>query len=558
MSKINFFPLGGMDENEKACYVLEVDGDCYLINLGISIPPISTLGIKKSIPYMEWVKKNERNIKGIFIGNSSYKNVGSIQYCYDYIKNIPIFTSKLGSVILEAHFNKKSMQKYNNFTPLKIKVLESLKTYNLGKIKVTPFKVTSCMPDTFGFVISTGSENIIYIDEFIVYNNFNSTFSNDLNKLPLITYNQKNLLLISNVGNSSRNSGFTSPSFKSKNFFVDLLARKNVKRLVVACHYHDIYNFLILAQIAKEKQLPFVIYNPVFINVFNEIVKHKYFDSSNLLVTPIHKINEIEKGIVVISTTRDRLYSKLFSIANNEDDILILKKSDTVVLGFRTEIGFEKMVAELLDAYSKLDIEAMTLPKSIQTMEASEDDHKYLVNLLKPKYVIPTLGKYYQFVKYANSLKEIGYSYDNVIKLYNGEIASFDNFNLVSSNKRMDIHEMYIGNQGLLTEGENIFKERQVMSESGIVFFSFCLNEDEKSFNSEKYELIQYAVTVDNESTKKQFNTIALDALNLANTTIQEMKKLDSKEIKNIVKKYISKQIDKQFEKNPIVIVMIS
>lgn len=557
MAKINFFPLGGMDEIEKACYVLEVNGDCYLINLGISIPPFSNLGIKKTMPYMEWVKNNEKNIKGIFIGNASYKNVGAIQYCYEYIKNIPIFTSKLGSVILEAHFNKKSMQKYPNFSPLKIRILDALKSYNLGKIKITPFRVTTCMPDTYGFVISTGDENIIYIDEFTIYNSSNSTFANDINKLPFLTFQQKNLLLISNLGNNVRNSGFTAPSFKTKSFYTDLLARKNVKRLVVACHYHDIYTFLILAQIAKEKQLPFIIYNPVFINVFNEIVNNKYFDSSNLPITPIHKINSIEKGIVIISTTRDRLYHKLMSISNDEDDILALKKSDTLVFGFRVEIGFEKIMAELLDSYARIGVDAMTLPKNVLTMEASEEDHKFLVNLVKPKYIIPTLGKYYQMVKYANSVKEIGFSYDNVVKLYNGEVATFDKGNLVGVKQRVDAQEMYVGSQGLLSEGENIFHERQVMSESGIVFYTLKMNDDQKSFDENNYQITQYAVTVENEQTDEFFASVAKEALELANNTLAELKTYDSKELKNVIKKFISKQIDKNLEKTPIVIVTI-
>lgn len=559
MSKINFFPLGGMDELEKACYVLDVDGDYFLINLGISIPPQTVLGIKKAMPYMEWVKKNEKQIKGILIGNANYKNVGSIQYCYDYIKNIPIFTSKLGEVILQAHFNKKSMQKYTNFTELKTHVLEPLKSYNLGKIKVIPFRVTTCMPDTYGFVISTQDENIVYIDEFTIYNSSKSTFLNDINKLPLLTYQNKhkNLILISNIGNASKNNGFTAPNFKTKSYYNDLLARKNVKRLIVACHYHDIYTFLVLAQIAKEKQLPFVIYNPVFINVFNEIVKNKYFDASNLPIVPIHKINQIEKGIVIISTTRDRLYNKLFSIAKNEDDILALKKSDTVVMGFKVEIGFEKIVAELLDAFSLLDIDANVLPKNYLTLEASDEDHKFLLNLVKPKYYIPTLGKYYQMVKLANSLKEIGFNPDNVIKLYNGEVASFDKQNILPSKKRHDIYEMYVGGQGLLTEGENIFSERNVMSNSGIVFFVARLADDEKSFVDNSYQLNCQGVTIETDQNNEIFLSIAKGAFELASQTLNELGKFDSKEIKNVLKKYISKQIDKAFEKTPIVIIMI-
>jgi len=50
MAKIDFFALGGLDEKDKACYALTINGDVYIINCGISIPPSVTLGVKKIIP----------------------------------------------------------------------------------------------------------------------------------------------------------------------------------------------------------------------------------------------------------------------------------------------------------------------------------------------------------------------------------------------------------------------------------------------------------------------------------------------------------------------------
>jgi ribonuclease J len=50
MSNIEFFALGGLDENNKQCYVLDIDGDIIIINSGVSTPPNVSLGIKKIIP----------------------------------------------------------------------------------------------------------------------------------------------------------------------------------------------------------------------------------------------------------------------------------------------------------------------------------------------------------------------------------------------------------------------------------------------------------------------------------------------------------------------------
>lgn len=556
MSNINFFSLGGMDENEKACYVLDIDNNYYIFNLGITIPVYTKLGIKKIIPYIDWIEQNYKFIKGIFIGNATHRNMGAIQYVYDKIKNIPIYTSKIGSIILNSYMNKRSMQKYVNFTELNIKVLEPLKSVPIGKISITPFRVPTSLPDSYGFIINTKDGNIIYIDEFMVNNDKNSAFISDLTKINYITKG-KNLLLINNVGNVAKHSGFTTPNHKSKSFYNDILNRSKNRRVLVACFDTDIHTFLTLAQLAKEKQIPFVIYNPIFMNVFNGIIQEKFFNSKGLLMLPIHKINEMKNGIILISSTPDRLFNKLISLANNEDDILKLKKSDNVILGFKTINGFEKIEAEILDKYAKLNLDIISIPKTIMKMEASVEDHKFLVCELCPKYIIPTLGMYSEVIKYTNAIKEIGYNPNNIISLYNGEIFSIANQELVKSNKKIDVAEIYVGSQGILDEGDNILHERQIMSENGIVFFSLTYDENKKVFDNDYVSFQHYGVFTNDEENNELIKTIVNETLNHSQTFINPEGNNDFKEIKQNIKKFIVKQIEKKFNKTPIVIVTI-
>ena len=557
MSKISFFSLGGMDENEKPCYVLDVDGQYYIFNLGITIPVYTKLGIKKIIPYVDWITNNIKSIKGIFIGNASHRNIGAIQYVYDIIKGIPIYTSKLGSIILNSHFNKKSMQKYNNFEGINTRILEPLKTYEIGNVKITPFRVVCSLAGSYGFVITTNDGNIVYLDEFIINGDKNSAFASDITKINRIT-GGKTLLLINNVGNVAKHSGFTSPNHKTKSFYNNILMKKNDSRVIVACHYHDIYTFLTLAMLAKEKQIPFVIYNPLFMNVFNTLINDKYFDNSKLLSLPIHKINEMSKGIVVMSSTPDRIFNKLISLTKNEDDILKLKKSDYVILGFKTISGFERFEADVMDRYSKLDIDVTNLPRTILKMEASSEDHKFLISELSPKYVIPTLGMYYEMIKYGNCLAEAGFNIKNCINLYNGEVFTLINGEEQSQKRnRLDVHDMFVGSQGLLTEGANILQERQMMSESGIIFYSLEYNNKDRCFNDKNIDFQDFGVVAKSHETDKLFKNISKEAFDFASKTLKEMNKFNSKELKQLVKRFISKQVEKNLEKEPIVIVTI-
>lgn len=555
MSNINFFSLGGMDENEKACYVLEVNDNYYVFNLGITIPVYTKLGIKKVIPYIDWIEQNAKLIKGIFIGNATHRNMGALQYVYDKIKNIPIYTSKIGSVVLKSYLNKKSMQKYPNFTDLNIKVLEPHKNCNIGPIEIIPFRVATSLPDSYGWIIKTNDGNIVYIDEFIISSDRNNAFINDITKINLFTKG-KNLLLINNVGNIAKNAGFTSPNHKSKHFYNEIINRSINNRVIVGCFDTDIHTFLTLAQIAKEKSIPFIIYNPIFMNVFATISNEGMFSNKGLLLLPIHKINEMKRGIVLLSSTPDRLFSKLISLTNDEDDILKLKKSDKVILGFKTISGFEKIEAEIMDRYAKLDISVQSIPKTILKMEASIEDHKFLVNELKPKYIIPTLGMYSEVIKYGNALKEVGYDENNIAMLDNGEIFSLVDGVHVKQNKKIDVHEVYVGSQGILDEGENILQERQIMSENGIIFYSLEMGENNK-FKDSSIEMKHFGVVTDDKVNNDWFNQLEKETFSYASKVLEETKKYDAKEFKQIIKKHIAKSIEKTFMKTPIIIVTI-
>lgn len=50
MSKINFVGFGGLNEKDKPCYALTINGNIFLFDCGVSTPINSQLGIKQIIP----------------------------------------------------------------------------------------------------------------------------------------------------------------------------------------------------------------------------------------------------------------------------------------------------------------------------------------------------------------------------------------------------------------------------------------------------------------------------------------------------------------------------
>ena len=72
MSKIKIFSLGGLNENGKNMYVIEVDKSIFVIDAGLKYADEHMLGIDYIIPNIEYLKENKKRVKGIFLTHGHY------------------------------------------------------------------------------------------------------------------------------------------------------------------------------------------------------------------------------------------------------------------------------------------------------------------------------------------------------------------------------------------------------------------------------------------------------------------------------------------------------
>ena len=64
MSKIKIFSLGGLNENGKNMYVVEVDKDIFVFDAGLKYGNDQMLGIDYILPDYSYLIENEKRIKG--------------------------------------------------------------------------------------------------------------------------------------------------------------------------------------------------------------------------------------------------------------------------------------------------------------------------------------------------------------------------------------------------------------------------------------------------------------------------------------------------------------
>lgn len=563
MAKIEFLSLGGQDEKDKVCDALIIDGDIFVLGCGIRCPSVIQLGIKKIVADFSFLIDNKQKIKGIFIPTPSYNMYGGLEFLIKNLPNTPIFTSHLGQMIINnnldwcfrprgKHYEGQSLK-----TRFNINAVKPLETFKLGKVEIMPFRTASFMPTSLGFVFNTDSGAIVYVDHFIIPTSVNNATYDLLEQVNKFTKNNT-LLLISSIGKNINHHGFTSPAYNIDSFYENCILDMT-NRGIFVIEEEDIYKLTKLAALAAKKTIPFYIYSPSLARAFNYMQQNKIVNFNNLVYMGEQQINTVDRGIVVVSGDKQSLFTKLQKIVVGDDQRLTFKPTDTFVYSILTTPGYEKLEANLFDSINRLNVSrVIKLPKDIIPLSQSQEDHKFLINVIKPKYIIPTGGLYMDFVNYKSICNKVFTPQKSILLLGNGQVATFDNGRFIDAKRHIKLVEQYVGNQGLYDVGASGLYECEQMADSGCVLASLLIDKINKKIDHFNYNI----VGVLNQADEK--NQTIVDEINttLNNTMLELLKSLApntnlSRDQQDYFKKQIVKQYEKKFGKRPLILLTI-
>ena len=128
MSKIKIFSLGGLDENGKNMYVMEIDKDIFIFDCGLKYASGNMLGIDYIIPDFSYLVKNRKRIKGLFITHGHLENMGATSDLLSQIPNIRVYATKFTKYVLME----------NGVNSNNIIEIQAHKKMNFGHVSIFP------------------------------------------------------------------------------------------------------------------------------------------------------------------------------------------------------------------------------------------------------------------------------------------------------------------------------------------------------------------------------------------------------------------------------------
>src|SRR5690625_5071845 len=181
MTKTRIIPLGGLRENRKNMYVIEVGEDIFVLDCGLLYPEDEMFGIDAVIPDFSYLEENKDKIAGVFLSHGHEDAIGALPYFLDSFE-APIFGTELTIELAKLFVKNAGLNK----TFSDYHVVDENTEIEFHDTVVSFFRVTHSIPDAVGICLKTKDGQIVYTGNFKFDQSASEMYKTDLNKISKI------------------------------------------------------------------------------------------------------------------------------------------------------------------------------------------------------------------------------------------------------------------------------------------------------------------------------------------------------------------------------------
>lgn len=423
--KIRIFALGGLDEEGKNLYVVEINQDIFVLECGVMIPDKTMPGVDYVIPRYDYLVEHKDHIKAYFLLHGHDDEIGALAYIYEKAP-APIYGSKVTLQMLKIFTQhvKKDPEIYE------LHEVNPTSTFTIAGREINFFHTAHNIADSSGIAISTSYGNIIYTGDFVIENSATPAYLNDMNAIARIA-ERPTLALLSESMYSSR-PGYTAPNYKLTRHISEIFKTAE-GRIFISLSSTNLYNVeeVINLTVANRKKL--ICYDAATLSMIQAMQGAGSLSIPRDNFASLDDILRIRDQDLVILMTGfgSRLFHKIALLASNqnEDRRIRLKPTDHFIVASTSNDNTEIEYTDAADELFRVGCSVTLVPKkTFVKMHASEEDLKMMASILKPKYYIPVKGWYKDLLHNAMLALSMGINltHRNVFVIENGMSVLID------------------------------------------------------------------------------------------------------------------------------------
>src|SRR5690606_3278197 len=452
-------------------YVIEVDTELFIIDAGLMFPENEMLGIDMVIPDISWLESHKDRIKAIFLTHGHEDAIGALPFVLRKI-NVPVYGSKLTVALA-----KEKLKEQTHKVDAVFHTVKANSRLKFNTIQVSFFHTTHSIPDSLGVCIHTSEGCIVHTGVFKFDQAATGLYRSDIGKMANIGESGV-LCLLSDSTGAEHQGHATSESLIARD--ISNAFHMATGRIIVACPASNFIRIQQSLDAAYESGRKVAVVGKSIEQSIHLALKLGFLEVNDKdFIIPIQDIEKYEKNEIVIMSTghMGEPIEALQKMAKNNHKYVNISKGDTVLITATPSAALEISLAKTMDMLYRAGATVFNSNKRKGNVSehAGQEDLKLMLNLMKPKYLVPIQGEYRMLFAHAKVAQDVGMKKDQIFILGKGEVIEYKNGEMFSSNK-VPAGNILIDGIGVGDVGNIVLRDRKLLSQDGIFTVVVTIN----------------------------------------------------------------------------------
>lgn len=475
-SKLRVLPLGGLGEIGKNMTVVEYDGAIVIVDTGLRFPTAEQVGIDLVLPDFTYLRDRADDIEGIVITHGHEDHLGALPWILRELgTDIPVFGGPLTMAMARSKLDEHRL-KDTDLTDVR-----AGETLELGPFDIELIHLTHSIPDMMAVALTTDLGTMLITGDY----KFDQTPVDgkpaDVSRLAEL--GREGLLLLCGDSTNADRPGF-SPSESIAGPNLEALFGRCEGRIVVTCFASNIHRVQQVVDAAATHGRKVVLVGRSMRKNINIGRMLGHIDvPDGMIVGPREASDFPDHKLVIVSTgSQGEPLSALRRMAHRDHPQVELHQGDTVVFAATPIPGNERAVNETIDRLYHIGCDVITARDA--PIHASghgyQEEIKLMLNLTKPKYVMPFHGDHKRIHLHGELAEAVGIPADNIFKGENGLPLEIDGSGAAfGSRERAGM--IYVDGVDIGDPTDVALRDRRMLSADGIFVVVATISEQDGS-----------------------------------------------------------------------------
>lgn len=543
---VKIIPLGGLEQIGMNMTAFMYEDEIVVVDCGLSFPDDDMLGVDLVIPDVTFLKDNIDKVKGFVVTHGHEDHIGAFPYVIKDV-NKPIYATKLTMGIIETKFRE-----HNLIATTKRKIVNYGQSIILGKFRIEFIRTNHSIADSAALAIHTPAGVIFHTGDFKV--DYTPVFGEPIDLQRMGEIGKKGVLALLCDSTNVMRPGYTMSEKTVGKTFENIFDENKKNRIIVATFASNVDRVQQIINAACSHGRKVAVEGRSMVNIINVAGELGYIQIPDGTLIDTEEIKKYPDDQVTIITTgsQGESMAALSRMAASIHKKVTIKPGDVVIVSATPIPGNEKSVARLINELSMKGAKVIFQDTHVSG-HASQEEIKMMYTILKPKYSIPVHGEYRHLVKHAELAESMGIDKKNIFILSSGDVLELSE----EEGKVVDTvpcGELMVDGLGVGDVGNIVIRDRQVLSENGIVVVVLTLDKytnqllSGPDIVSRGFVYVRESETLIEEATDVVYHAV-INCLENSN--------VDWAKIKLVIKDSLGEYFWKKMKRTPMVLPII-